>query len=512
MTSGGFRYSGGVKVVRWRCVTYPGGGRVWCSGFNGGPRGPRPEAPENTPRPPEPPAAPVAFGRELPVGALVFIVTSAQNATARHGEFWETLEGIARHRNAELLVVPLRYKNPTSVFTDKQESDEWWDADVTPYLWNRRLDLGPNLVLLGDWKIQPTASDPLTGADAVTGPLSGIVGHTKVALRSIASTAGTDAKLMLSTGTCTVANYTDSRAGKLGEFHHSLAAVIVEVDGDVHHIRQLSWDQDGQCVVDLDMLYRPDGTVEKAPRPLALVMGDTHVGEVDPGVEEATFGAGGIVESLKPHNLVWHDLFDGYSVNPHVTSPFEKVRRFKGGRSDVLREVGNAVGYVVAMTPTDTQSVVVSSNHGEFLRRWMNSHDWRNDPENAEYYLELALAMVKDPAADPLELAFGWRSGVRVLRDNQSFILADVELAMHGHVGPNGSRGSAKNLRRTALKSIIGHSHSPTITEGCWQTGTSSKLRLGYNNGPSSWMHAHVLLHASGKRQMLFIHDKGWRG
>ena len=68
-----------------------------------------------------------------------------------------------------------------------------------------------------------------------------------------------------------------------------------------------------------------------------------------------------------------------------------------------------------------------------------------------------------------------------------------------------------RNLRRVGVRSVIGHSHSPGIEEGCYQTGTSTFLRLEYNSGPSGWLQAHVLVHADGKRQLIIIIDGKWR-
>ena len=82
---------------------------------------------------------------------------------------------------------------------------------------------------------------------------------------------------------------------------------------------------------------------------------------------------------------------------------------------------------------------------------------------------------------------------------------------MHGDRGPNGARGSIKNLRRIGVKSIIGHSHSPGIDEGAYQNGTSTRLRLGYNVGPSSWLNAHTVVYANGKRSLINIIDGKWR-
>jgi hypothetical protein len=52
--------------------------------------------------------------------------------------------------------------------------------------------------------------------------------------------------------------------------------------------------------------------------------------------------------------------------------------------------------------------------------------------------------------------------------------------------------------------------NSPKIIAGTFQVGTSSKLKLEYNKGPSSWMHTHCILHKNGKRQMINIINGKW--
>lgn len=461
------------------------------------------------------------FRRELPTGAKRFIVTAAQNATPVCKPFWACLEQMARHRGAELLVIPLRYKNPTSHWSGSQQNAEHWDAAVRPYLWNVRHALSRNLMLLADLKVQPTASSPLTGLDALSHAASGIVGHTKLQLRTVPTPSQSTAKLLTTTGACTVENYTDSRQGKIGAFHHSLSAIVVELDGPRFHLRQVHFDGRSQTVTDLDRIYMPKGH-GTAPRPLALAMGDTHVDSIDPRVERATFGEGGIVPTLRPLHLVWHDLLDGYSCNPHhAGNPFNRVAKRRAGRDDVHGEVKRAITFLRSHTPRDAQSIVVPSNHNDFLQRWVLRTDWRDDPVNAAFYLETALAMVNQTAfgrrgtsyPDPftywVERATLPRT--RVLRADESFVLGGVELGMHGDKGPNGARGSAKNLRRIGVRSIIGHSHAPAIEEGCYQVGTSTLLRLEYNGGPSSWLNTHALLHADGKRQLITIIDGRWR-
>jgi hypothetical protein len=88
----------------------------------------------------------------------------------------------------------------------------------------------------------------------------------------------------------------------------------------------------------------------------------------------------------------------------------------------------------------------------------------------------------------------------------------DIELGMHGHLGPNGVRGTARNLSAIGTRSVVGHAHSAAIYQGVYQVGASSYMRLEYNAGPSSWTHSHVVIHRNGKRQMIHILGCRWRG
>lgn len=464
------------------------------------------------------------YERQIPKGVKRYIVTAAQNATPVHTGWWAILRTMAQHFDAQILVIPLRYKNPTSAWSGSQSNAEYWPAEVRDYLWNVRRQLNENITVLADMKIQPTASSPLTGADGLSLASSGIIGHTKIQLKSIATPQSRMAKVLMTTGACTVENYTDSRAGKIGAFHHSLACVLVELDGSKRFFaRHVHYDDKTQSATDLHQRFTADG-VQPAPRPLVLNMGDTHCDFICPQVEKATFGSGGIIELTRPLALVWHDLNDDYSCNPHhLGNPFNPIAKYRSGRGLVAGEVFRAIDYAADRTKDDMISYIVPSNHNDFLGRWINRHDWRSDPENAEFYLETALAMVRetrmvakgtsypDPFTFWLRKRLADRKDVIALDTDQSLMLGSVENGMHGHQGPNGARGSITNLRRLGVKSNIGHGHSPGIDEGCYQNGTSTRLRLEYNHGASSWLNAHILQHADSKRQLLIMVDGRYR-
>lgn len=501
----------GSGKIRWECKT----GGVYCYSTTN----PTQAAPtDRTGRRSK--KAPV-FRRTLE-GAERFLITSAQNATPVHAGFMRSLQQASKALGAEPIVIPLRYKNATSRWTASQANEEYWAEELTPYLYNARRALNQNLMIMGDIKTQPTASSPLNGFDGLTGASSGIFGHTKLQLRTVATPQGKLPKILTTTGACTVPNYTDSRAGKLGEFHHTLGAVMVEVRGKEFHLRQINADRSG-AFIDLDKWYTPDG-VQDAPPALALSMGDTHVRAVDPLVVQATFGKGGIVDLLDPQTLLWHDLLDGDSINHHHDgNPFLATHKREFGLDNARDEVLEAIDFLRNHTRGGRESVVVPSNHDDFLQRWLSRADWRQDPTNSEFYLETALAMVRqaksrDANAEKLNAFSYWvnreladRTDIRCLKNDESFTVAGIELGMHGDHGPNGARGSIKNLRRLGVKSIIGHAHSPGIDEGAYQNGTSTRLRLGYNTGPSSWLNSHTVVYANGKRCLLNIINGKWR-
>lgn len=448
-------------------------------------------------------------------------MTAAQNATPVHSQFFASLQRAAEHLDAELIVIPLRYKNPTSLWSKKQEQQEWWAEEVEPYLHNVRKKLGPNLILAADVKTQPTASSPLTGFESLTGRESCIIGHPKMQFRTVPVPSNRYPKILTTTGVCTHRNYTDSKAGKIASFHHFYGALMLELRGKKFHLRQLALDEEDGSFIDLETRYTTRGPVA-APPASALIMGDTHVRVMDPAVDKATFGPNGMVSVLEPRTLVFHDLKDGETVNPHeVGNPFIAEAKRKGKRQDIRQELQEVVDFINARAK-GRNAVVVDSNHHDFLSRWMVRADWRLDLKNAQFYLETAQFMLKSARMeaggatydDPFHYwmkKLGCTSNIRCLRTNESFEIAGVELSMHGHRGPGGAKGTLKNLSRLGVRVVTGHRHAPGIEEWNYQVGTSSFRRLAYQKGPDNNLNTHCVIYGNGKLALLTVIDGEWR-
>jgi len=382
-----------------------------------------------------------------------------------------------------------------------------------------RMELCPGLVLAADVKIQPTASSPLSGFEALTGTDSCIIGHPKMQMQYVASPAGKYPKLLSTTGSVTVRNSTNTKAGKLGDFHHFLGGVVVEIDGDWYTIRQVNCDRQTGKFTDLDTDYSPR-SISHARNASGLVLGDVHSAVTDPKVTFATYSKGGIVDTLHPRKIVVHDVCDGITCNPHhVGDPYVKMAKYHDVRGGVRAEIEEACAYL-NKSQKEAEVFVVPSNHNDFLRRWMITHNWHADPLNAEFYLETAAFMASEARVKPNGIEYPdpfiyWVNRlapkVTCLTPGASLLISGVECGMHGHQGPNGTRGTLKNLARIGAKVITGHTHTPGIVEGHYQVGTSTPLQLDYNVGPSSWMQAHVVIYASGKRSVIVIRDGKWK-
>jgi len=497
---------------RWVCESRKGGVKIYCYSTTD------PEAPyrrQDGKPVDEPPPKPIKHRVPLS-GVKHMVITWAQNATPVHVPFLNALRAYCKKNDAQLVVITGRYKNPTSQWTQSQASAEVWDDALSPFLQNQRKKLNANIVLAADVKTQPTAVSPTTGFEGLTGGESCVLGHPKVQMRTIATPQNKTPKILTTTGAVTLPNYTDSRAGKLGEFHHTFGAVIVELGASVFHMRHISAREDG-AFIDLDRAYYPDGSTRKAPRYKAVIFGDAHYRFADPKVVRATFEKGGLVDMLDPETLIWHDLLDSYSItHHHKYNPIIQLAKHKAGLNDARREVEDTIKWMRRCSK-GRKAVVVASNHDDMLSRWILSANWKDDPTNAEFYLETALHMAKSARieaagaayVDPFQFWVDRRAtaadDILCLRRGQSFMVGGFDCSLHGDMGPNGVRGTIRNMSRLGVKTFTGHGHSPGIEEGHRRVGTMTYLRLEYTRGPGGWLNTHGAIDAFDKAHLYNI-------
>lgn len=475
-----------------------------------------------------------------------FIITWAQNDTPVHEVFLKNIEAYAKHIKADIHVIAGRYKNPTSVFTDA--AHDRWHGSVLKYLDAARHDVHKYLSIMSDVKVQPTATNPMTGMQGMSGINSCIFGSPKIQLEMIPVLEGCKPKMMLTTGACTVANYTDSKSGKKGEFHHTLGFAIVEIkDEEIYYVRQVSADDDGNFTdlysdvwfdgeereIDFNMYDFPsiereawkkanfgakpvewigDTIIDRVTEIDACVLGDLHFGNEDKKVIEGTFK---LLDILTPSNVILHDVFDGSSINHHESKdPFAQYRKEVRGTNDLKKEVDYMIQELGKFTSFN-KVVIVRSNHDDFLDRWLKNEDWKKQStaKNSMEYMAYSQILLRQYAeSDNIkgvipELINNVYPEFITLGRSDSYIVNGWELACHGDVGSGGSRGSLQQFRKLNTKIITGHSHTPGRKDGALAVGTSTIMRMGYNIGPSNWLQSHVIIHKNGKAQHIHFID-----
>jgi len=443
--------------------------------------------------------------------ARTWVVTAAQNNSPVDEAFLKALLVYCEEHRAELIIRKIRYG------TSKE-----WCASLHPYLVDDEIEL--HGVVIPDVRISATTANPLTGLDSRSGVKHAVYGATKLAMKTIATPMERLPKILYSTGCVTEPNYSQTKAGNLADFHHSMSAIIIEQDVKKRtFIRSVTWD--GECFIDIDTMYTQEDWFPAAPW-LALVTGDEHAWFVDPKVKAATYmNSDSMVCVGRPEVVVRHDVLDCYSVSHHHEGN-GVIQRNKAifGWGDLRKELDDTLEYIRETSTEDFTNLIVSSNHNDHLTQWLARGERGVTPENALLYHELMVKVLRSAeryetgvsTINPFE-AYAEEYfrpeevSIEFLSPRKGYMIHDIDVSQHGHNGPNGVRGSLTNLSKIGIKTVIGHSHSPGIMGGCWQVGTSSRYDLEYLKGPSSWLQAHCVIHANGKRQMLPIIDGKWR-
>jgi len=448
----------------------------------------------------------------------VFVFTCAVNNTAVNDKFLTSLQNYCVLRDAQLVVFPIRYRNP-SMINNVEEVD--YPASIVPYLVENNIELIPNVRALGGLKTQATTENPLTGVDGMSKGASIIIGHPQVALKTLPRNADKYPAIVTTTGAITEKHYSTTKMGYKASFNHAMSAAVVEIDKDGDFfVRHLNFD--GEGFFDVGGYFSSNSVSIGHKSILGLVTGDEHAVFSDKDVVNATYSnPNSIVATLKPEKIVRHDLLDSYAISHHHKKSFftmyEKYHS-PDNRGSMRKEMLETIAFVDRTTPKNTTNIVVAANHNDHLYRWLDSVNPDVDYENALLFHELRYKMLlaredSGVVPEPFELFAEdkLKSKTVFLDRDGSYKIADIEISNHGDVGVHGSRGSSKQFSNLPVKTITGHSHSPVIDKGNYTVGTTSLLRLEYNKGLSAWHHAHVVVYPNGKRQMIFIVNGKWR-
>lgn len=306
--------------------------------------------------------------------------------------------------------------------------------------------------------------------------------------------------------------YMSQRTAYIAEHDHILGGLIVEIEDDSnYHFRTVTFSKDGSFT-DLGTKYSADGSV-KFTSIKVLTLGDRHVGSTCPMVKSVTDQ---MIQDLKPENLILHDLFNGTSINHHVSQkPLTKARM----PSLTLKEEGALVRKdleELASHKSVKKLYVVKSNHDEWIDRYLEEFRFQYDSVNLELALTLSLSKLK--GHDTLKTLVGVSdkfglndplSKVCFLKRDEDLIFNGVQYGCHGDQAHKGM--SYVQLEKAYGQCTVGHSHTPGIVRGVRKVGTSTHLRESYATGPISWVNCHEIQNQDGSRQLINIYNGKYR-
>lgn len=479
-------------------------------------------------------------------GVKRYLFTSAQNDTKIFMPLWRNLLVLADHYNAEIHVsrfVYLANINAAQTIYDKTQAYDRmlksmrddgeererqeisWEPELQEYLSDRRMEIAPGLVWCGEMNILPTAVHPLSGLEVYTGRKSAIVPHVKIAMQSIPSSKHAPTKFNYTTGTVTMRNYVQRKAGLKAQFHHCYGALLVEVTPDGSwYCRQINADSEG-VIHDFDIRVA-NGDLTTGNRPDSITWADVHEDQLDKGVRELAWGKGGMLDILRPMRQFFHDVL-GFRAKSHheLKMPHRLFRRYLLGETDVRKECVGTRDFLHFATRDWCDSIVVHSNHHDHLGRWLEEQDARFDPKNVEFWTAMQTKVYQSLRAGAQKPNYFLlmlnelnhrAKRLTVLDADQSFIICEdanggIECGMHGHAGPNGGKGSPRSFARLGRKANIGHFHSAEIIDGVYVAGTCGILDPDWTTGPSSWSHSHILTYPNGKRAIVTMWKGAWR-
>jgi len=444
-----------------------------------------------------------------------FIVTTAVNGQWAHPKFMETLSFLSSELKAKILILPSH--DPAH---NLDNEIEWhFDEKLKDHQFIFESTILNSNIRISSLRINAKQINPTTGLGRICqGKGSFIFASPKQSLEYDPVSNIKYPHARMSTGACTVANYSSTQGNSLrtayiAEHDHVVGALIVEVEDDkIYHFTQIQADLEGG-VCHHGFYYIGDNKPRKVtPK---LVMGDYHAGEHD---DTAISAWEEIIESMGVDEVFFHDLFNGKSISHHEQHNIVlRARHSKRGLlslSDELRVTGEQLDRILSHKSVK-KGVIVKSNHDEFLSRWLEEGRFKYDALNFQIGCKLADRLVDglDALKEGLRECYklkNWNK-IQFLDRDEDYKIAGIELGSHGDKGPNGSRGSKANMENAYGRCVIAHSHTPGILRGVYQVGTSSLFDLGYNVGASSWMHCSALIYPNGQRQLINSIGGKWR-
>jgi predicted phosphodiesterase len=334
---------------------------------------------------------------------------------------------------------------------------------------------------------------------------TGSIGKLNAYLGNYKHVKDSDDKVKLTKRWSMVQNRRGGRAYEVARQYIVPTALIVDVVDDKTFFTRYVTMQKKGVVYDKNLKFTSENKTPTISQPEVLVSGDFHEFYTD---EDNFTALEDICSTLNPKSLVLNDFVDFQSVNDHEFDDFAHVSNFPS----IQEEGDSAKKRLEIISKWASKIYYLQSNHDNRLVRFLANEklyklignnyrtaialrDWQLKTNKHPVIKLLGLDNIKNLTFVPEE---------QVLNINGVFIT-------HGHVGISGRPSTFRNLQKIYNHYVQGHTHVPEVFRNGVCVGTSSKLNLGYNKGPSGWMHAHALIQPDGTIQLLPVIYGKWK-
>lgn len=363
-----------------------------------------------------------------------------------------------------------------------------------------------------DFDLRPYKADPLIGLApyGATDAHSYLFAHTTQRESFLPNPKGKHPRIQYTTGAITEPTYYDTTSGEMAFDRHVMGGLIVEIDRDFFAVRRVQFAADGSFydLADGDPCKYTAQGAEPA-RARLLSRGDDHGGPGVWGDAVANEAVEVLTGEVQPDVVTVEDVFDGASINPHAAHSISQVLGTPHRAVTLAAEGEETADHLrrirASMRP-DAELVVKGANHSRFLNRYLDGGKWTQDRTNYLIALDLAVAYHKRKM-DPVRVLIDPENaiGLKWLEPEESYVVEGIECGFHLDEGTNGGPASNRSHAVAHGRAIGGHVHAPATLWGITRTGTLTKLRQGYNSGPSSWAHAVALVWPGGQVQLVVI-------
>lgn len=384
----------------------------------------------------------------------LFFLSAAVAGQTLNVPLFNTVQNFCKVTGAELRILPVR---------GVKKGDELYPIELHDFMdkFYTEIKFNSNLTAI-DMMLYPQQQLPLTGFDRYAQGKSIIIASPKQQLKFVPVSNIGLPHIAHTTGAITNPdNYAHTRAGAMAAKDHKIGGLIIQVvDSKVFHVRQVQVNEHGGFQ-HLGKYY--EGSKVDIADATAVVIPDYHCGFHD---DESTSAWFRLVDEVKPKYVIFHDLFDGYSISHHHDDDiYTQVNRPSHVKTLELELKCVADELLKWQKHTKAQLVIVKSNHDEVIEKWLKKGKWKFDRENYNVGLRLAnyyVTQQRDPLECYLRDVHNVKN-VRFLQRTEEFKLEGVHLGYHGDKGPNGTRGGAKSLSAVLGDCVIGHFHCLTL-------------------------------------------------